>query len=120
MVAEDEPNIVISLSFLMQRAGFDVRTAPDGPTALRMITAAPPDLLLLDIMLPGCSGFDVLAVVRQRRDLQAMRIIILTAKGSEVDRARGLQLGVDDYITKPFSNRDVLARVHTLLALTAP
>jgi DNA-binding response OmpR family regulator len=116
LIAEDEPNIVISLEFLLKRGGFIVRTAPDGPAALRSIEENPPDLLLLDIMLPGCDGFAVAAAVRRRSELRDMRIVMLTAKGGEADRSRGLQVGIDDYITKPFSTRDVMARVRALLA----
>lgn len=119
LIAEDEPNIAVSLGFLMERAGFAVRAARDGAATLRMIEEAAPDLLLLDIMMPAGDGFEVAAAVRRRADLAGMRIVILTAKGSESDRRRGLELGVDDYITKPFSTRDVMARVHALLSVPA-
>jgi DNA-binding response OmpR family regulator len=119
LIAEDEPNIAVSLGFLMERAGFSVRAARDGAATLRMIEEAVPDLLLLDIMMPAGDGFEVAAAVRRRAEFSGMRIVILTAKGSESDRRRGVALGVDDYITKPFSTRDVMARVHALLSVPA-
>lgn len=117
LVAEDERNIVESLSFLMTRAGLGVRIAYDGPTTLRMIDEDAPDLILLDVMMPGCDGFDIVRAVRGNAALKDVRIIMLTAKGREIDRRKGMELGVDDYITKPFSTRDVVARVKALLGL---
>jgi len=115
LVAEDERNIVESLNFLMTRAGYDVRVAYDGRTAVRMAERQRPDLLLLDIMMPGCDGFEVARTLRENPALKNMRIIMLTAKGRDIDQRKGLELGVDDYITKPFSTRDVVARVKALL-----
>lgn len=115
LVAEDERNIVESLSFLMKRAGYEVQVAYDGRTALRLLEKIRPDLLLLDVMMPGCDGFEVVQAVKANPALASMRIVMLTAKGREVDRRRGLEFGVDDYITKPFSTRDVVSRVKALL-----
>lgn len=116
LVAEDERNIVESLRFLMKRAGYEVRVAHDGRQALQMIEAgARPDLLLLDVMMPGCDGFEVARAVRENPALDTMRIVMLTAKGRDIDRRKGLDLGVDDYILKPFSTREVVARVKALL-----
>lgn len=117
LVAEDEANIVESLRFLIGKAGLEVRVATDGPSALRMLREAPPDLLLLDIMLPGCDGFEVLRAVRANPAYADVRVMMLTAKGREVDRSRALALGVDDFVTKPFSTRDVVARVRSLVGL---
>ncbi len=117
LVAEDERNIVESLSFLMTRAGLGVHVTYDGPSTLRFLEAEVPDLILLDVMMPGCDGFDVLRAVRGNPALKDVRIIMLTAKGREIDRRKGVELGVDDYITKPFSTRDVVARVKALLGL---
>lgn len=117
LVAEDERNIVESLSFLMTRAGLTVRVAYDGPTTLRLIEDEAPDLILLDVMMPGCDGFDIVRAVRGNPALAGVRILMLTAKGREIDRRKGIELGVDDYITKPFSTRDVVARVKALLGL---
>ena len=120
LIAEDERNIVDSLSFLMTRAGFAVRVAYDGPTALRMVAEDAPQILLLDVMMPGCDGFAVAQSVRQNPLLKEVRILMLTAKGREIDRRKGLALGVDDYITKPFSTRDVVERVKALVAPAFP
>lgn len=115
LVAEDEPNIVESLSFLMENSGLRVRVAYDGPTALAMVHAQRPDLLLLDIMMPGCDGFELLERLRADPRCAGMRIIMLTAKGREADRRKASELGVDDFITKPFSTREVVRRVKALL-----
>lgn len=117
LVAEDEANIVESLRFLMAKAGLDVRVATDGPMALRMLHEAPPDLLLLDIMLPGCDGFEVLRALRANPRYSAVRVMMLTAKGREVDRVKARELGADDFVTKPFSTRDVVSRVRDLVGL---
>lgn len=117
LVAEDEANIVESLRFLMAKAGLQVRVATDGPMALRMVREAPPDLVLLDIMLPGCDGFEVLRAIRANPRYAGVRVMMLTAKGRTVDRAKALELGVDDFVTKPFSTREVVARVRGLVGL---
>ncbi|MGM0535699.1 MAG: response regulator transcription factor [Pseudomonadota bacterium] len=116
LVVDDEANIVLSLEFLMQQAGFDVDTAEDGESALSRIAASPPDLVLLDISLPGISGFDVLEQLRGDPDHARLPIIMLTAHGREVEREKGLALGADDYITKPFSTQALVEKVKTLLA----
>lgn len=116
LVVDDEPNIVLSLEFLMQQAGFEVETAEDGVTALAKVEAAPPDLILLDISLPGISGFDVLEQLRQEPLYARLPIIMLTAHGREVEKEKGLALGADDYVTKPFSTQALVEKVQTLLA----
>jgi len=115
LVVEDEPNILDSLSFLMKQAGFDVRLARDGDAALRMVESAAPDLVLLDIMLPRRDGFDVCRTIRANPEWKDVRIVILTAKGRAPDRRKGMQLGADEYITKPFSNREIVERVQKVL-----
>jgi DNA-binding response OmpR family regulator len=116
LVAEDERNLVEALTFLMRRAGYQVSVARDGPTTVAMARDIKPDLLLLDIMLPGFDGFEVIAAIRrENRGGKQPRIIMLTAKGHERDRQKAEALGVDDYVTKPFSNRDVVQRVQALL-----
>jgi DNA-binding response OmpR family regulator len=115
LVVEDEPNIVLSLEFLMEQAGYQVRVARDGDAALLSIAAAPPDLVLLDVMLPKRDGFDICRAIRANAAWRGIRILMLTAKGRESDRDRGIALGADDYVTKPFSNRDVVERVKRLL-----
>ena len=115
LVVDDEPNILLSLEFLMQQAGFDVTTAADGENALERIDAGLPDLLLLDISLPGISGFDVLERLRTADATRRLPIIMLTAHGREVEREKGMALGADDYITKPFSTQALVEKVKTLL-----
>jgi DNA-binding response OmpR family regulator len=117
LVAEDERNLVEALSFLMRRAGFEVSVAHDGPAAVAMARDKRPDLVLLDIMLPGIDGFAVATAIRQEIPGKLPRILMLTAKGHDRDRRRAIALGVDDYVTKPFSNRDVVDRVRALLSL---
>jgi DNA-binding response OmpR family regulator len=116
LVAEDERNLVEALSFLMQRAGYEVHVARDGPATVEMAGRLSPDLVLLDIMLPGFDGFEVVEAIRRVPGGQRPRIVMLTAKGHERDRRKALELGVDDYVTKPFSNRDVVERVRALLS----
>ncbi len=116
LVSEDERNLVEALSFLMRRAGYEVHVARDGPTTVEMARRFKPDLVLLDVMLPGFDGFDVVEAILRDGNADRPRIIMLTAKGHEKDRHKARQLGVDDYVTKPFSNRDVVERVKTLLS----
>ncbi|MCC9624468.1 response regulator [Thalassospira sp. MA62] len=115
LIAEDEETIVESLSFLMEKEGYDVRIATDGRAAIAMITQEHPDMILLDVMMPGCDGFEVVRTVRNAPGTQAIPIMMLTAKTREVDRRKALELGVDDFVTKPFSTRDVVARVKALI-----
>lgn len=119
LVVEDEPNIVMSLEFLMKKAGYAVRVARDGDAAVRALEEAPPDLMLLDVMMPGRGGFDICQMVRSNPDWAHIKIIMLTAKGREVEREKGMALGADAYITKPFSTRDVVERVRQYLPETA-
>ncbi len=115
LVVEDEPNIVESLSFLMKKAGFIVRVARDGNTAVRTIESEAPDLVLLDIMMPRRDGYEVCRTIRANPDWDDVRIIMLSAKGRDLDRRKGLELGADDYITKPFSTREIVERVQEIL-----
>jgi DNA-binding response OmpR family regulator len=116
LVVDDEPNIVLSLEFLMKQAGFQVRTASDGEAALAAVAVERPDLMLLDVMMPRKNGYEVCQAVRANPDWKGIRIIMLTAKGREVEREKGMALGADDYITKPFSTQEVVDRVRELLA----
>jgi DNA-binding response OmpR family regulator len=115
LVVDDEPNIVISLEFLMKQAGFEVRAVDDGEAALAAIAQDPPDLVLLDVMMPKKDGYEVCQTVRANPDWKAVKIIMLTAKGRDVEREKGLALGADDYITKPFATRDLVEKVRELL-----
>lgn len=114
LIAEDEPNIVESLTFLVERAGFAVVSVKDGATALQSIRNLRPVLVVLDVMLPMVNGFEVLQAVKGSPDLKDIPILVLTARGQEVDRQRAETLGADAFITKPFSNRDVVQRVREL------
>ena len=118
LIVEDEQNIVDILSFNLEREGYDTIEAYDGPTGLKLALEENPDLILLDLMLPGMDGFDVCRQIR--RAGHATPILMLTAREEEADKVLGLELGADDYITKPFSMRELLARVKANLRRTAP
>lgn len=115
LVVEDEPNIVLSLQFLMKKAGFDVRVARDGDEALAEVASRAPDLILLDVMIPKRDGYDVCQTIRSNPAWRGIYIIMLTAKGREVDREKGIALGANDYVTKPFSTRDLTEKVKQIL-----
>jgi DNA-binding response OmpR family regulator len=115
LIVDDEPNIVLSLDFLMKQAGFLVRTAADGAAALDIIAEDCPDLVLLDVMMPRKNGYEVCQAIRENPAWKKLRIIMLTAKGRDVEREKGLALGADDYITKPFATQEVVERVKELL-----
>jgi len=119
LIADDEPNIVISLEFLMKREGHEVSIAHDGQQALELIRSLQPDLVLLDVMMPFKSGLEVLQAVRADEEIAATKILLLTAKGRETDVAKGMALGADAYMTKPFSTRELAARVRQLLSSSA-
>jgi DNA-binding response OmpR family regulator len=112
LVVEDEPALSATIEYNLKKAGHDVRTIADGYDALKAASDDPPDLVVLDIMLPTIDGFDV---CRQLRQTSSVPILILTARDDEIDRVVGLELGADDYLTKPFSMREFLARVKALL-----
>ena len=115
LIADDEPNIVISLEFLMKREGHQVLVARDGLQALETIRRERPDLVLLDVMMPGRSGFEVCQAVRADEALAGTRILLLTAKGRDTDVAQGLGVGADGYMTKPFAIKELAAKVRQLL-----
>ena len=115
LVVDDEPNIVMSLEFLMRRAGFEVSVARNGQEALEKLEGVPPDLLLLDVMMPEFDGYEVCERIRARPEWNATKIVMLTARGREVERERGLALGADAYVTKPFSTRDLVDQVKRML-----
>lgn len=115
LIVDDEPNIVLSVEFLMQREGHDVVTAGDGQEAIEILARSKPDLMILDVMMPRKNGFEVCAEVRADPELSGMPILMLTAKGREAEMKKGLSLGADAYITKPFSTHELVTRVHELL-----
>lgn len=115
LIADDEPNILLSLEFLMKREGFQVSVAADGNAALAAVEREQPDLLLLDVMMPGKTGFEVCQALRADERRAGLRILMLTAKGRETDVAKGLALGADAYMTKPFSTRELVDKVRAML-----
>jgi len=117
LIVEDEPEILRALSFLLSRANFDVRVARDGDEAIEAIESACPALVLLDVMLPKRDGFEVCEFIRANPKWNDLRIIMLTARDREDDREKGLALGADAYLTKPFSTREVLAQVQRLVSV---
>ena len=115
LIADDEPNILISLEFLMKREGHQVLLARDGVEALALIRSERPALVLLDVMMPGKSGIEVCQAVRADDTLAGTLILMLTAKGRDTDVAKGLGVGADGYVTKPFSTRELAQRVRDML-----
>ena len=116
LIVDDEPNIVLSLEFLMEQAGFQVSVAEDGEAALAQLAACRPDLVLLDIMLPRLNGYEVCQRIRANPDWAGIKVVMLSAKGRELEVSKGLALGADAYVTKPFSTRELMALVQNLLA----
>ncbi len=108
LIVDDEPNILLSLEFLVKQAGYQPRLARDGEAAMAAVAEQVPDLILLDVMMPKRDGYDVCQSIRANPAWAGIRIIMLTARGREVDREKGFALGVDDYVTKPFSTREVV------------
>jgi DNA-binding response OmpR family regulator len=115
LIVDDEPNILISLEYLMKKEGYEVAVATDGEEALAKAADFMPDLILLDVMMPKKSGFEVCQILRADAALAAVKIVILTAKGRETEVAKGLALGADAYVTKPFSTKDLVVRIKSLL-----
>ncbi len=115
LIVEDEPNIVESLRFLLEREGLDVAVQSDGALAIDSVIATRPDLIILDLMLPNRSGFDILTELHQRPGARP-RVMLLTAKGQARDRDTAEDIGVDSFMTKPFSNKEIVATVLRLLA----
>jgi DNA-binding response OmpR family regulator len=115
LIADDEPNIVTSLEFLMRQCDYDVCVARDGEEALQLVAQFRPDLVLLDIMMPRKSGFEVCRRIRETPELRETRIVMLSARGRDTEIDKGLALGADAYVTKPFSTRELVAKVRELL-----
>ncbi len=120
LVADDEPSILLSLQVLLEKAGYDVQVARTGEEVLRSVEEARPDLIILDAMMPARSGYDVCQELRQQDRWRDVPIIMLTAKGREVDREKGLALGATDYVTKPFSTRELVETVRRRLTAPTP
>jgi len=115
LIADDEPNIVTSLEFLMRKCDYEVVVARDGDEALQLIERLRPDLVLLDVMMPRKNGFEVCRRIRENPALRPIRIVMLSARGRDVEIDKGLALGADAYVTKPFSTKELVAKVRELL-----
>ena len=115
LIADDEPNIVASLEFLMKKMGHAVRVANTGEEALHAVGEFNPDLVLLDVMMPRMSGFDLCQTVRENPAWKGIKIVMLSAKGRQIDMNKGMAVGADAYVTKPFSTRELVAKVRELL-----
>lgn len=115
LIVDDEPNIVLPLQFLMEQNEYQVDVASSGEEAIEKLMQFGPDLILLDIMLPGIDGYEVCEIIRLNPKWKTIKIIFLTARGRDVDVAKGLVLGADAYITKPFANAEVVQKVRQLL-----
>ena len=120
LIVDDEANIVAALEYLLQRSGYEVRSAPNGEEALRQLESFGPDLVLLDVMMPQRSGYDVCQRIRERPEWKRIRILMLSARGRDAEVNKGLSLGADLYITKPFSNAELVARIGELLGDKEP
>ena len=116
LVVEDEPNLLAALKYTLEREGYDALSADNGETGLRLARERSPDIVILDVMLPALDGFEICRLLRRE---SSVPIIMLTARGEEMDRVVGLELGADDYVTKPFSMRELLARIRNMLRRSA-
>ena len=115
LVADDEPNIVAAVEFLLQRSGYEVHVARNGDEALRLVETQQPDLVLLDVMMPLRSGYEVCTRMRERPEWRHIKIVMLSAKGRDAEVSKGLATGADLYVTKPFSTRDLIGKINNLL-----
>lgn len=116
LIVDDEPNILMSLEFLLKKEGFQIDTAGDGDAALDKVRSFAPDLILLDVMMPKKSGFEVCEILRADSAIRQPHIIMLTAKGRDTEQAKGMALGADAYMLKPFSTKDLVAKIREFLA----
>ncbi|MDX1775381.1 MAG: response regulator [Desulfobulbales bacterium] len=115
LIVDDAPNIVLSLEFLMKKEGYEVRAAGNGEEAMEAVAEKKPDLILLDVMMPRKDGYEVCQELRAKKEWQDIKILMLTAKGRDVEREKGLAMGADDYVTKPFSTQELVEKVKNLL-----
>lgn len=115
LIVDDEPNIVTALEFLLEKRGYEVKVAVNGEQALAQLDAFRPDLVLLDVMMPKVSGYEVCQRMRSQPQWQGIKIVMLSAKGREVEVSKGMSLGADLYVTKPFSSAELVATIDNLL-----
>jgi two-component system, OmpR family, alkaline phosphatase synthesis response regulator PhoP len=116
LIADDEPNIVAALEYLLQQGGYEVLIARNGDEALGLLEERVPDLVLLDVMMPRKSGYEICSRIRQRAEWRHIKVIMLSAKGRDAEVNKGLAMGADVYVTKPFSTRELMAKINGLLA----
>lgn len=116
LIVDDEPNIVMSVEYLLKKEGFETDTASDGDMAIEKVRSFNPQLVLLDVMMPKKSGFEVCEVLRADASLSSLKIIMLTAKGRDTEQAKGIALGADAYMLKPFSTKDLVTKIREILA----
>jgi len=116
LIVDDELNIVTALEFLLQRSGYEVVAAQNGEEALQLVESFAPDLVLLDVMMPRISGYEVCRRMRERPEWKHIKIVMLSAKGREAEVSKGVSLGADLYVTKPFSNNELVGKIGELLA----
>ena len=116
LIVDDEPNILMSLDFLMRKEGYDVLVARNGKEALESLENKEPDMVLLDIMMPDVDGYEICQYIRKQENLQNCKVIFLSAKTKETDIQRGYEVGADFYLTKPFSNKNLIGKVKELLS----
>ncbi|MBI5442987.1 MAG: response regulator [Deltaproteobacteria bacterium] len=116
LAVDDEPNILLSLEFILEEEGYDVHVARDGDEALQVAEQIHPDLILLDVAMPRKDGYEVCKCIREREDLAGARIIMLTAKGQPLEKKKGVEVGADLYVTKPFSSEELLQKIRSLLS----
>jgi two-component system, OmpR family, alkaline phosphatase synthesis response regulator PhoP len=119
LIADDEPNIVAAIEFLLRQSGYEVHIARNGMEALEAVEACVPDLVLLDVMMPLASGYEVCQRIREREEWRHIKVVMLSAKGRDAEVNKGLALGADVYMTKPFSTRDLMSRIRGLLEAPA-
>ena len=115
LIVDDEPHIVLSLEFLLERAGYETAAAADGEEALAMVRRLRPDVVLLDIMMPNRNGYEVCQAIKTDPDLRTTPVIMLSAKGQEVEVLKGLELGASSYVTKPFGNAEILEAIRAVI-----
>jgi len=115
LAVDDEPNILMSIEFILEMEGYEVHTARDGEEALETAERVKPDLILLDINMPRRDGYELCRILREREDMAGMKVIMLTAKGQTLEKKKGLEVGADEYVTKPFSAEDLLEKIRTML-----
>ena len=115
LAVDDEPNILMSIEFILEMEGYEVHTARDGEEALEIAGRERPDLILLDINMPRKDGYEMCRVLREREDMAGTKVIMLTAKGQTLEKKKGLEVGADEYVTKPFSAEDLLEKIRAMI-----